>query len=320
VFPPLAVLDAGCGTVVIVGILTLFGWVPGTIAALIICNQRSVVQSQGQPNQSTTPSTQTSGNLGILFLCFLILMFFMVLHNKNREGQVTSYPAPQVSREDENFLNENNRRIYYQKIKENNFIEAKKWAKKNSPAYVAAAKKAENPGSSEVSGGQNVLAEKPVEVFQANAHVVALNDDGKPFRFIFLFKSQNPLFGASGYLRNLERVCLLETKNGYARLKKANGIEGWIVASFLKDGTNGSVDIANREFKPGQQLRINLTDETGKPSVTQGIFKDWENPRAGQSGKVVHSECVSFLERSGDFIRIRKANNISGWLLDILCE
>ncbi|SFU61527.1 Proteolipid membrane potential modulator [Pustulibacterium marinum] len=36
--PPLAVLDKGCGSVVITFILWLLGWVPGTIAALIIVN------------------------------------------------------------------------------------------------------------------------------------------------------------------------------------------------------------------------------------------------------------------------------------------
>ncbi|MDA8924162.1 YqaE/Pmp3 family membrane protein [Flavobacteriaceae bacterium] len=38
IFPPLAVLDRGCGSIVIVFILTLCGWVPGTIAALVILN------------------------------------------------------------------------------------------------------------------------------------------------------------------------------------------------------------------------------------------------------------------------------------------
>lgn len=36
VFPPLAVLDRGCGTIVIVTLLTLAGWVPGAIAALLL--------------------------------------------------------------------------------------------------------------------------------------------------------------------------------------------------------------------------------------------------------------------------------------------
>ena len=38
-FPPLAVYDRGCGSMLIVFILTLCGWVPGVIAALIILNK-----------------------------------------------------------------------------------------------------------------------------------------------------------------------------------------------------------------------------------------------------------------------------------------
>lgn len=40
-FPPLAVIDRGCGSVLIVLILTICGWVPGVIAALIILNKES---------------------------------------------------------------------------------------------------------------------------------------------------------------------------------------------------------------------------------------------------------------------------------------
>jgi uncharacterized membrane protein YqaE (UPF0057 family) len=36
IFPPLAVIDRGCGTVIIVFALTLAGWVPGAIAALLL--------------------------------------------------------------------------------------------------------------------------------------------------------------------------------------------------------------------------------------------------------------------------------------------
>lgn len=36
IFPPLAVIDRGCGTIVIVLLLTLAGWIPGAIAALIL--------------------------------------------------------------------------------------------------------------------------------------------------------------------------------------------------------------------------------------------------------------------------------------------
>ena len=38
-FPPLAVFDRGCGSMLIVFLLTLCGWVPGVIAALIILNK-----------------------------------------------------------------------------------------------------------------------------------------------------------------------------------------------------------------------------------------------------------------------------------------
>lgn len=38
IFPPLAVLDKGCGSFLIVTLLTICGWVPGVIAALVILN------------------------------------------------------------------------------------------------------------------------------------------------------------------------------------------------------------------------------------------------------------------------------------------
>jgi uncharacterized membrane protein YqaE (UPF0057 family) len=38
-FPPLAVIDKGCGSVLIVFLLTFCGWIPGVIAALIILNR-----------------------------------------------------------------------------------------------------------------------------------------------------------------------------------------------------------------------------------------------------------------------------------------
>lgn len=38
IFPPLAVIDRGCGSFLLVLILTCFGWIPGVIAALIILN------------------------------------------------------------------------------------------------------------------------------------------------------------------------------------------------------------------------------------------------------------------------------------------
>lgn len=40
-FPPLAVYDRGCGSMLIVFLLTCVGWVPGTIGALVILNKNN---------------------------------------------------------------------------------------------------------------------------------------------------------------------------------------------------------------------------------------------------------------------------------------
>jgi uncharacterized membrane protein YqaE (UPF0057 family) len=39
IFPPLAVVDRGCGSFLIVLVLTILGYIPGIIAALIINNK-----------------------------------------------------------------------------------------------------------------------------------------------------------------------------------------------------------------------------------------------------------------------------------------
>lgn len=39
VFPPLAVIDKGCGAIVIVFLLTLAGWVPGVLGAVLFSTQ-----------------------------------------------------------------------------------------------------------------------------------------------------------------------------------------------------------------------------------------------------------------------------------------
>jgi len=39
IFPPLAVLDRGCGSVILVFLLTLCGWVPGVIGAILLNRQ-----------------------------------------------------------------------------------------------------------------------------------------------------------------------------------------------------------------------------------------------------------------------------------------
>ena len=38
IFPPLAVLDKGCGSILIVTLLTCCDWVPGVIGALVVNN------------------------------------------------------------------------------------------------------------------------------------------------------------------------------------------------------------------------------------------------------------------------------------------
>jgi uncharacterized membrane protein YqaE (UPF0057 family) len=40
ILPPAAVLDKGIGSFLIVLLLTLAGWVPGVIGALIICTRK----------------------------------------------------------------------------------------------------------------------------------------------------------------------------------------------------------------------------------------------------------------------------------------
>ncbi|MCQ2329654.1 MAG: YqaE/Pmp3 family membrane protein [Paludibacteraceae bacterium] len=40
IFPPLAVYDRGVGSILLVLILTLCGWVPGVIAALVLLNKK----------------------------------------------------------------------------------------------------------------------------------------------------------------------------------------------------------------------------------------------------------------------------------------
>jgi uncharacterized membrane protein YqaE (UPF0057 family) len=37
--PPVAVMDKGCGTVLVIFLLWLAGWVPGVIGALVVCSR-----------------------------------------------------------------------------------------------------------------------------------------------------------------------------------------------------------------------------------------------------------------------------------------
>ena len=53
IFPPLAVLDKGCGSVLIVTILTLCGWIPGVIGALVILNKSTTIVQNNYPTYPT---------------------------------------------------------------------------------------------------------------------------------------------------------------------------------------------------------------------------------------------------------------------------
>ncbi len=55
IFPPLAVIDKGCGSVLIVTLLTCAGWIPGVIGALVILNKQNNV-----PTYPTYPTTTNS--------------------------------------------------------------------------------------------------------------------------------------------------------------------------------------------------------------------------------------------------------------------
>lgn len=57
IFPPLAVVDKGCGSVLIVLLLTLAGWIPGVIGALVILNKDTEVT--GQHHYPTYPSNNS---------------------------------------------------------------------------------------------------------------------------------------------------------------------------------------------------------------------------------------------------------------------
>ena len=53
IFPPLAVLDKGCGSVLIVLLLTIAGWIPGVIGALVILNKDTNVPRSSYPTYPT---------------------------------------------------------------------------------------------------------------------------------------------------------------------------------------------------------------------------------------------------------------------------
>ena len=57
IFPPLAVVDKGCGSVLIVLLLTCAGWIPGVIGALVILNKDNEPSTRN--NYPTYPTYPT---------------------------------------------------------------------------------------------------------------------------------------------------------------------------------------------------------------------------------------------------------------------
>jgi uncharacterized membrane protein YqaE (UPF0057 family) len=74
--PPLAVLDKGCGSIVLVTFLFLMGWIPGILAALVIVsngNQKTVyyvptqqVQAARQQPRPTIPASKKPTSNGLI--------------------------------------------------------------------------------------------------------------------------------------------------------------------------------------------------------------------------------------------------------------
>ena len=60
IFPPRAVLDKGCGSILIVTLLTCAGWIPGVIGALVILNNdKNVTPPPTYPTYPTTNNRRT---------------------------------------------------------------------------------------------------------------------------------------------------------------------------------------------------------------------------------------------------------------------
>ena len=47
VMPPAAVMNKEAGTIMLTGLLTLLGWVPGVVAALVMINQEEKAKQAG---------------------------------------------------------------------------------------------------------------------------------------------------------------------------------------------------------------------------------------------------------------------------------
>lgn len=88
-FPPLAVLDKGCGVLLLVSVLTLFGWIPGVLAALIICLRQQPAQQQAatQPNQRSKIGELALGVIAACLFLFVAIVCYVAVSGKGRVNQ-----------------------------------------------------------------------------------------------------------------------------------------------------------------------------------------------------------------------------------------
>ena len=72
IFPPLAVIDKGCGSILIVSILTIAGWVPGIVGALLILNRDDSL------NQKFENSFVMGFLIAVIIAIFIIIVSFVL--------------------------------------------------------------------------------------------------------------------------------------------------------------------------------------------------------------------------------------------------
>lgn len=85
-FPPLAVIDKGCGSILLVTLLSILGWIPGVIAALIIINNgggqnivviekidRAIEQATGKENSKLDVATRNQNQTIVLALVLAVI-------------------------------------------------------------------------------------------------------------------------------------------------------------------------------------------------------------------------------------------------------
>jgi len=249
ILPPLAVLDKGCGTFLIVTLLTFCGWVPGVLAALVVTSQppqQQQVVYTNDPNLITAPKATQTSFLSILVLGFLVLGIFGNLVKKDQSPPQSQPPLKPIiveEKEDENFQNKSDRQQYENLMKANDPKAALVFAKQNSKSSLKAKVLIEKLENNE----KNIPAETTI---QANFafQIDATDDDGGTFRFVFLYKGPSGLSGLAGYTRHGEKVEIIEKTGDYVKVRKASEVSGWLVKSFVKHKTSRTIKYDSPKF------------------------------------------------------------------------